>query len=123
MAGKQMWICWQSKYDVRLFCCFLALLSRTNNTYILYFCSPTSLTVKQQMPIKGESVVDLNLGSSFAAKLGFAEIDEWDDANTATTVSESSVDDTAEAAQPTDGGGESGGSGKKKKKNKKKKKK
>lgn len=70
------------------------------------------------MPIKGEKLVDLNLGSPFATKLGLVDIDEWD-ATTATTASESSVDETSDA--PKDGD-EAGGSNKKKSKNKKKKK-
>lgn len=83
------------------------------------------LTASQQKPINnggGEVIVDLNLGSPFAAKLGLAEIDEWDDSHTATTVSESSVDETSERVQISDGGGEPTGGGKKKKNKKKKKK-
>lgn len=89
------------------------------------FLSCFSLTASQQKPINnggGEVIVDLNLGSPFAAKLGLAEIDEWDDSHTATTVSESSVDETSERVQISDGGGEPTGGGKKKKNKKKKKK-
>lgn len=75
------------------------------------------MTLNQQMSIKGEDgvVLDLNLGSPFAAKLGLSDIDEWD-ATTATTLSESSIDDSSPDAVPE-------GGNKKKKKIKKKKKK
>ena len=124
MAGKPMRTFWLSKcglppsLSVPFLLCSLTLID-------LPVLSSPSLTANQQRPISGEEgvVVDLHLGSSFAAKLGLAEIDEWDDARTATTVSESSVDETSEAAQPTVGVEESAGEGKNKKKNKKKKRK
>lgn len=83
--------------------------------------SADSLTLNQQMPIKSDEqvVLDLNLGSSFATKLGLSDLDEWD-ATTATTVSESSVDETVDVVLE---GGDNSGGGKKKKKNKKKNKK
>jgi hypothetical protein len=92
--------------------------------------------MNQQKPFfqaKGiEVVVDLNLGSQFAKKLGLGDIKEWD-ASTATTVSESSIDGSSDGlpvvvpgiSEPSASGGGDGpsGRGKTKKKNNKKKKK
>ena len=67
-------------------------------------------------------VLNLNLGGLFANKLGLSDLDEWD-AKTATTVSESSLDEGPDGLLVDDG--ESGGAKKKNnnKKGKKKKKK
>lgn len=64
----------------------------------------TELTFYQQKPIKGEEgmVVNLNLGSLFASKLGLSDLDEWD-AKTATTVSESSLDEGPDGSLVDDG--------------------
>lgn len=82
------------------------------------------LTLNQQKPIKGDEsmVLNLNLGGLFANKLGLSDLDEWD-AKTATTVSESSLDEGPDGLLVDDG--ESGGAKKKNnnKKGKKKKKK
>ena len=65
-------------------------------------------------------VVNLNLGSVFASKLGLSDLDEWD-AKTATTVSESSLGEGHDGSLVDDG--ESGGVKKKNNNNKKGKKK
>lgn len=69
------------------------------------------LTVNQQTPIKGDGGnISLSLGSTFATKLGFVDIVEWDGNAEAEETTESP---TAEAKEKEGG----------KKKNKKKKKK
>ena len=62
----------------------------------------------------------MNLGSLFANKLGLSDLDEWD-AKTATTVSESSLDEGPNGSIVDDS--ESGGAKKKNNANKKGKKK
>ncbi len=93
-----------------------------SRTVFLFF----SLTLKQQKPINGAEgvVIDLNLGSLFATKLGLSEIDEWD-SKTATTLSESSMEDAPDLQnlQQSIDEGETGGGKKKNSNNKKSKKK
>jgi hypothetical protein len=87
--------------------------------------------MKQQTPVQGKNsiqvVIDLNLGSQFAKKLGLGDIKEWD-ATTATTASDSSVDLSSggiETSNPSTGsdGNDASSAEKAKKKSKKKKKK
>lgn len=85
-----------------------------------------SLTVNQQKPIKGADkvVVDLDLGSPFASKLGLSDIEEWD-SKTATTASECTIEEPPDVLIQSSMQGDDAAGAKKKanKKSKKKKKK
>jgi hypothetical protein len=97
-----------------------------NSTQLHSLPPPPRMTLNQQRPIKGEPVTSIDLGSSYANKLGFGDVAEWNGIAAAAAAAASSDeaaltfsvaqnDDDDEMAETS--------TGKKKKKAKKKKKK
>jgi hypothetical protein len=107
------------------YCIHLHDKTHTTQPNCTLFLAPR-MTLNQQRPIKGEPVMSIDLGSSYANKLGFGDAAEWNGIAAAAAAAASS-DETAlhfsVAQHDDDDEMAETSTGKKKKKPKKKKKK